>query len=100
MYTLKGSSNRRIDLVCGVSTLPALRSAVDHGASTVSFGINAADSAQPSAANLSIDEAARGMRYAHGNRVRTVVTLDVFPQERSVASCRRLIDAGADLGAD
>jgi putative protease len=93
-------TSRRIELVCGVSTLPALRAAVDNGASRVSFGLNHPKAAQKHPHALSVGEAASGIRYAHARRVRTALTLDIYPQESSIAECRSVIDAASDLGVD
>ena len=93
-------TSRRIELVCGVSTLPALRAAVDNGASRVSFGINHPKAAQKHLHALSVGEAATGIRYAHAQGVRTALTVDIYPQESSIAECRSVVDAASDLGAD
>jgi O2-independent ubiquinone biosynthesis protein UbiU len=97
---LDGRPPRRIEVVCGVCTLPALRAAADSGAFRVSFGMNDPRSAQQHPLRLSAGEAARGIRYAHARGLKTLFTLDTYAQDASIESCRTLIDAAADLGAD
>ena len=92
--------SRRMELVCGVSTLPALRVAADNGASRVAFGLNYPKAAQKHPHALSVGEAASGIRHAHGHGVKTAITLDIYPQESAIADCRSVIDAAADLGVD
>jgi len=93
-------TSRGIELVCGVSTLPALRAAVDNGAARVSFGLNHPQAAREHPHALSAREAASGIRHAHAQGARTALTLDIYPQESSVAEYRAVIDAASDLGVD
>ena len=93
-------TSQRIELVCGVSTLPSLRAAVDNGASRVAFRLNHPKAGQKNFRALSVSEAAIGIRYAHAQGVRTALTLDIYPQESAIAECREVIDAASDLGID
>jgi len=92
---------RRIRLTCAASTLPALRAAVDNGADWVSFALR--DERHVPVVrgrSLRVPDAAAGIRYAHAAGARSLLTLDICPPPAALASAKRLIDAGADLGVD
>ena len=92
---------RRIELVCAVSALPVLRTAVVSGADCITFEL--AHDRVPEdvvAQRLSETEADAGIRYAHGLGARAVVRLDTYPRGASFDHARRGIDLAAELQAD
>ena len=72
-----------MELVCPAGCLPALKAAVDNGASCVYLGLRDATNAR-NFAGLNFDEAAirSGIRYAHDRASRVIMALNTYPQRR------------------
>lgn len=95
------SVTKQIELVCPAGSLPALRSAVDHGADCVYVGFRDETNAR-NFAGLNFDEAglAEGLRYAHRAGAKVFVALNTYPQSANWARWTRALDRAADLGVD
>ena len=88
-----------LELVCPAGSLPALKAAVDNGASCVYLGLRDATNAR-NFAGLNFDEAAiaSGIRYAHERGVKVFMALNTYPQASSADLWCRAVDKAADLG--
>ncbi len=89
------------DLVCPAGSLPALKSAIDHGADAVYLGFKNATNAR-NFAGLNFDQRsmAEGIRYAHTRRRQVLMAINTFAQPGRVDEWRQAIDAAVDLGVD
>ena len=90
-----------LELVCPAGSLPALKAAVDNGASCVYLGLRDATNAR-NFAGLNFDEAAiaTGIRYAHDRCAKVFMALNTYPQASNAALWRTAVDKAADLGVD
>ncbi|WP_173361274.1 ubiquinone anaerobic biosynthesis protein UbiU [Aromatoleum aromaticum] len=95
------TSNSRIELVCPAGSLPALKTAVDHGADCVYLGFKDATNAR-NFTGLNFDAKAmrEGVRYAHDRRRKVLLALNTYPQASNWATWTATIDRAADLGID
>lgn len=60
------TAQKRIELVCPAGTLPALKTAIDHGADCVYLGFrNETNARNFGGLNFDARSAAEGVRYAH-----------------------------------
>ena len=89
------------ELVCPAGSLPALKAAVDNGASCVYLGLRDATNAR-NFAGLNFDEAAiaNGIRYAHERGCKVFMALNTYPQAANPAPWRAAMDKAVDLGVD
>ena len=89
------------ELVCPAGSLPALKAAVDHGASCVYLGLRDATNAR-NFAGLNFDEAAiaTGIRYAHERGAKVLMALNTYPQASNPGLWRSALDKAVDLGVD
>ncbi len=89
------------DLICPAGSLPALKSAIDHGADAVYLGFKNATNAR-NFAGLNFDQRgiAEGIRYAHARRRQVLMAINTFAQPGRVAEWHQAIDAAVDLGVD
>ena len=92
---------QRIELVCPAGSLPALKSAVDHGADCVYVGFKDATNAR-NFTGLNFDPAAmrEGVRYAHAKQRKVLLALNTYPQAANWKDWTAAIDRAADLGID
>ena len=90
-----------IDLVCPAGSLPALKAAIDNGASCVYLGLRDATNAR-NFAGLNFDEAAirTGVRYAHDRGGKVFMALNTYPQASNPDLWRGAMDKAVDLGVD
>ena len=90
-----------LELVCPAGSLPALKAAVDNGASCVYLGLRDATNAR-NFAGLNFDEAAiaTGIRYAHERGCKVFMALNTYPQASNPAPWRSALDKAVDLGVD
>jgi putative protease len=88
-------------LVCPAGSLPALKTAIDHGADAVYAGFRNSTNAR-NFAGLNFDDQAlnTGVAYAHQRGKEVLIAINTFPQPGRVDEWRRAVDAAADLGAD
>ena len=90
-----------MDLVCPAGTLPALRAAVDAGASWVYFGLRDDTNARNFAGlNFTREDAAAGVRYARSRRARTLLAINTYPQAGTGDRWKSAVDTAAELGID
>jgi collagenase-like PrtC family protease len=89
------------ELVCPAGSLPALKAAVDQGASCVYLGLRDATNAR-NFAGLNFDEAAiaTGIRYAHERSAKVFMALNTYPQAANPAPWRNAMDKAVSLGVD
>ena len=89
------------ELVCPAGSLPALRAAVDNGASCVYLGLRDATNAR-NFAGLNFDEAAMatGVGYAHACGCKVFMALNTYPQASNPAPWRSALDKAVALGVD
>jgi O2-independent ubiquinone biosynthesis protein UbiU len=89
------------ELVCPAGSLPALRSAVDYGASCVYLGLRDATNAR-NFAGLNFDETsiAVGVKYAHERGRKVFMALNTYPQAANPGLWRSAMDRAVDLGVD
>src|SRR5665647_1626884 len=82
-----------LELVCPAGSLPALKAAVDNGASCVYLGLRDATNAR-NFAGLNFDEAAiaTGIRYAHERGCKVFMALNTYPQASNPEPWRRALD--------
>jgi collagenase-like PrtC family protease len=90
-----------IDLVCPAGSLPALKAAIDNGASCVYLGMRDATNAR-NFAGLNFDEAAirTGVRYAHDRGGKVFMALNTYPQASNPDLWRGAMDKAVDLDVD
>jgi putative protease len=89
------------ELVCPAGSLPALKAAVDNGASCVYLGLRDATNAR-NFAGLNFDEAAiaSGIRYAHERDCKVFMALNTYPNASNPQLWRGAVDKAVDLGVD
>ena len=89
------------ELVCPAGSLPALKAAVDNGASCVYLGLRDATNAR-NFAGLNFDEAAiaTGIAYAHARGAKVFMALNTYPQASNPGLWRTALDKAVDLGVD
>jgi len=89
------------ELVCPAGSLPALKTAVDHGADTVYIGYKNDTNAR-NFAGLNFDQKAmvEGIRYAQSRGKHVLMAINTFPQPGREADWHKAVDGAADLGVD
>jgi putative protease len=89
------------ELVCPAGSLPALKTAVDHGADCVYLGLRDATNAR-NFAGLNFDEAAiaAGVRYAHERGRKVFMALNTYPRALRSDVWRAGLDKAVQLGID
>jgi collagenase-like PrtC family protease len=89
------------ELVCPAGSLPALRAAVDNGASCVYLGLRDATNARNFAGlNFDLAAIATGVRYAHERGCKVFMALNTYPQASGQAPWRDAIDRAVTLDID
>src|SRR3990167_8042905 len=86
------------ELVCPAGSLPALKAAVDNGASCVYLGLRDATNAR-NFAGLNFDEAAiaNGIAYAHARGCKVFMALNTYPQAANPQLWQSAVDKAVDL---
>ena len=89
------------DLVCPAGSLPALKTAIDHGADCVYLGFRDATNAR-NFAGLNFDDAAieSGIQYAHTRNRKVFVAINTYPTAANAEVWRLAIDKASQLGVD
>ncbi len=89
------------DLICPAGSLPALKTAVDHGADAVYLGFKNDTNAR-NFAGLNFDQKSmvEGIRYAHAKGREILLAINTFAQAGRVMDWQKSIDAAVDLGVD
>ncbi len=93
--------SQTLELVCPAGSLPALRTAVDHGADCVYVGFRDQTNAR-NFAGLNFDDAAmaEGLRYARRAGAKVLLALNTYPQATNWGRWTQAVDRAADLGVD
>ena len=95
------SKTRKIELVCPAGSLPALKTAIDHGADCVYMGFRDDTNARNfTGLNFDLNNAREGVRYAHAKGRKVLLALNTYPQASGYARWTQAIDNAADLGMD
>lgn len=90
-----------MELVCPAGSFPALKAAVDNGASTVYFGFKDATNARHFAGlNFDRKKAEKGIDYARQHGVKVLCAINTYPQPSGWQSWQNAVDLAADLGVD
>jgi putative protease len=89
------------ELVCPAGSLPALKAAVDNGASCVYLGLRDATNAR-NFAGLNFDEEAiaNGIRYAHERGCKVFMAINTYPQAGNPQLWRDAMDQAVAFGVD
>ncbi len=95
------TSARQIELVCPAGSLPALKTAVDHGADCVYLGFKDATNAR-NFSGLNFDDKAlgEGVRYAHDRGRKVLLALNTYPQTDNWQRWTTAVDRAAAFGMD
>lgn len=92
---------RKPELVCPAGNLPSLRAAVDAGADVVYLGFrNASNARNFEGLNFTVEEARRGIEYAHDHDARVYIAVNTSPRPGDEREWHASVDAAAELGAD
>ncbi len=90
-----------IELVCPAGSLPALKTAVDHGADCVYLGFKDDTNARNfSGLNFDPRDMADGVRYAHDRGRKVLLALNTYPQTDTWPRWTGAVDRAAELGID
>lgn len=89
------------ELVCPAGGLPALKTAVDHGANCVYTGFRDATNAR-NFTGLNFDDASlkTGIAYAHQRGVKVLVALNTYPLSDNWSQWTAAVDKAAAFGVD
>lgn len=88
-------------LLCPAGSLPALKSAVDHGADAVYLGFKNETNARNFAGlNFDLRSMTQGVEYAHARGRQVLVALNTYAQPGRETEWRKAINLAADLGVD
>jgi len=91
----------RIELVCPAGSLPALKTAVEHGADCVYIGFRNETNARNFAGlNFDAKAATEGIRYAHARGAKVLLALNTYAQPGALPHWTAALDLAADLRVD
>jgi collagenase-like PrtC family protease len=93
--------SQTFELVCPAGGLPALKTAVDHGANCVYTGFRDETNAR-NFTGLNFDDASmqQGIAYAHQRGVKVLVALNTYPQSDNWPRWTAAVDKAAAFGVD
>lgn len=95
------TSPHRIELVCPAGSLPALKTAIDHGADCVYLGFKDATNARNfTGLNFDPQQMRDGIDYAHRRGRKVLLALNTYPQSDNWSSWTAAIDRAAEFGID
>jgi len=90
-----------IELVCPAGSLPALKTAIDHGADCVYLGFKDATNARNfTGLNFDPPQMREGIAYAHARGKKVLLALNTYPQTGNWPSWTQAIDRAAEFGLD
>lgn len=92
---------KKPELVCPAGNLPALKTAVDHGADAVYMGLKDATNARNFAGlNFDRKSALEGIDYAHQRARKVLMAINTYAQAGEVSRWHQAVDMAAGLGVD
>ena len=95
------TSTPPIELVCPAGSLPALKTAIDHGADCVYLGFKDATNARNfSGLNFDLAQLREGIAYAHARRRKVLLALNTYPQTANWPGWTAALDRAAEFGLD
>lgn len=95
------TSTPPIELVCPAGSLPALKTAIDHGADCVYLGFKDATNARNfSGLNFDLAQLREGIAYAHARRRKVLLALNTYPQAANWPGWTAALDRAAEFGLD
>jgi putative protease len=90
-----------MELVCPAGGLPALKTAVDHGANCVYAGFRDETNARNfNGLNFDDKALADGVKYAHDRGAKVLIALNTYPQASNWARWTAAVDRAAGHGVD
>ena len=95
------SNSSTLELVCPAGSLPALKTAVDHGADAVYIGFSGDTNARHFAGlNFDPDSAQQALDYAHSRNTKVFLALNTYPQADGWQRWQDAVDLAAQLEFD
>ncbi|MCK9261584.1 MAG: U32 family peptidase [Azoarcus sp.] len=95
------NSSQQIELVCPAGSLPALKTAIDHGANCVYLGFKDATNARNfTGLNFDPKQMRDGIAYAHQRGGKVLLALNTYPQAGNWSSWTTAVDRAAEMGID
>ena len=93
--------SKKMELVCPAGNLPALKTAVDHGADAVYIGFRDDTNARHFAGlNFNEKRSREGIRYAHSRGKKVFVAINTYAQATGWQRWQHAVDLAAGLGVD
>lgn len=90
-----------LELVCPAGNLPALKTAIDHGADCVYMGFRDNTNARAfPGLNFDFAAAQEGVRYAHAKGRKVLLALNTFPQTATWSRWQQAVDLSVEVGMD
>jgi collagenase-like PrtC family protease len=90
-----------LELVCPAGNLPALKTAIDHGADCVYMGFRDNTNARAfPGLNFDFEATQEGVRYAHARGRKVLLALNTFPQTTTWPRWQQAVDMAAEVGMD
>lgn len=90
-----------LELVCPAGNLPALKTAIDHGADCVYMGFRDSTNARAfPGLNFDLATAREGVRYAHKRGKKILLALNTFPQTATMSRWQAAVDHAVEVGVD
>ena len=94
-------SSGKMELVCPAGNLPALKTAVDHGADAVYMGFRDDTNARHFAGlNFNEKRSREGIQYAHSRGTKVFVAINTYAQASGWERWQHSVDLAAELGVD
>jgi O2-independent ubiquinone biosynthesis protein UbiU len=90
-----------LELICPAGNLPALKTAIDHGADSVYIGFRDNTNARAfPGLNFDFSSAKIGVDYAHAKNKKVLLALNTFPQTTTWSRWQHAVDQAAEAGID
>ena len=90
-----------LELICPAGNLPALKTAIDHGADSVYIGFRDNTNARAfPGLNFDFSTAKAGVDYAHASNKKVLLALNTFPQTTTWSRWQHAVDQAAEAGID
>lgn len=90
-----------LELICPAGNLPALKTAIDHGADSVYIGFRDNTNARAfPGLNFDFSTTEAGVDYAHARNKKVLLALNTFPQTSTWSRWQHAVDQAAEAGID